>query len=398
MNVPSRQRSVAFPSLNRSTVQRFNGSTVQRFNGSLALLIAALCPLAASADGVRIKDITSVEGARGNQLYGLGLVVGLDGTGGKSLFTQQSAVDMLQRLNVSSKIIAEFKTDNVFKSDNISAVMVTAEIAPFSRRGSRLDVTVSALDDADSLQGGTLLLSPLKGVDGEVYAVAQGPLSIGGFAFSGKAASVQKNHPTTGRIANGATVEREALGKIQCNGHVRLLLNEPDYATAEAIAKAVNAKFSASAAPIDEGTVQIELSKAMAKNIANFLNEVGQLEVTPDTIARVVINERTGTVVAGEKVKIATVAIAHGNLSITTAEAPEVSQPLPFSRGETKVVDRTQVEVKEQGGGLQVIEKSVTVADLARALNALGVSPRDLIAIFQALKQAGALHAALIII
>jgi flagellar P-ring protein precursor FlgI len=235
-------------------------------------------------------------------------------------------------------------------------------------------------------------------VDGNVYAVAQGSLSIGGFTFSGKAASAQKNHPTTGRIANGATVEREALGQMQCNGQVRVLLNEPDYATAESIAKAINTKFADSAMPIDPGTVQVEIPKAFAKNTPNFLNEVGQLEVNPDAIARIVINERTGTVVAGENVKIATVAIAHGNLSITTAEEPQVSQPLPFSRGETTVVDRTRVDVTEHGGGLQVLEKSVTVAELARALNALGVSPRDLIAIFQALKQAGALHAELLII
>ena len=371
-----------------------------RFNLGIAVTIIALtfAPCATAGSGVRIKDITTVEGARGNQLDGFGLVVGLDGTGGKSLFTQQVAVDMLQRQGVSSKITAEFKTDAVFKSDNIAAVMVTAEIPPFARRGSRLDVTVSALDDADSLQGGTLLITPLKGVDGQVYAVAQGPLSIGGFSFSGKAASAQKNHPTTGRIANGATVEREALGQVQCNGHVRLLLNEADYATAESITKAVNAKFPNSAEPIDAGTVQIEVPKAMSKSIANFLNEVGQLEVTPDTIARIVINERTGTVVAGENVKIATVAIAHGNLSITTAEEPQVSQPAPFSRGETTVVDRTRIDVTEHGGGLQIVEKSVTVAELARALNALGVSPRDLIAIFQALKQAGALHAELLII
>jgi flagellar P-ring protein precursor FlgI len=345
---------------------------------------------------VRIKDITRVEGARGNQLYGLGLVVGFDGTGGKSLFTQQLAVDMLQKLDVSSKIVTESKTDNVFKSENIAAVMVTAIIPPFARRGSQIDVTVSTLDGA-SLQGGTLLLTPLKGVDGEVYAVAQGELSIGGFAFGGKAASAQKNHPTTGRIPGGATIEREALGEVVRQSRVRLLLHEPDYATVRAVAQAIAQRFPQCAAPLDAGTVQIDIPKSQCGDVASFLADIGLLEVTPDASARVVINERTGTVVAGEHVKIATVAIAHGNLSVTTSEEPLVSQPLPLSEGQTTVVPRTKVDVEEKGGGLELLERSVTVADLARALNALGVTPRDLIAIFQALKQAGALHAELMV-
>jgi flagellar P-ring protein precursor FlgI len=354
---------------------------------------------ASALAGTRIKDITSLEGDRPNQLYGLGLVIGLDGTGGKSLFTQQLAVDMLQKLDVSSKIVTEFKTDSVFKSENIAAVMVTTELPAHARRGSKIDVTVSSLDGA-SLQGGTLILTPLRGVDGAVYAVAQGELSIGGFAFTGAAAKAQKNHPTVGRIVNGAIVEKEALANVDICGKLRFLLKNPDYMTAQAIARSINSLFPATASVVDSGTVQVTLANGTnhgIAGIAEFVGEIGLLEVLPDSPARVIINERTGTVVAGERVRISTVAIAHGNLTITTSEEPQVSQPLPFSRGETTVVDRTQVDVTEQGGGLQVLDATVTVADLARALNALGVTPRDLIAIFQAIKEANALHAELII-
>jgi flagellar P-ring protein precursor FlgI len=329
-------------------------------------------------------------------LYGLGLVIGLDGTGGKSLFTQQLAVDMLQKMDVASKIVTEFKTDNVFKSENLAAVMVTADLPPNARRGSRIDVTVSSLDGSN-LQGGTLILTPLRAVDGDTYAVAQGELSIGGFSFSGAAAKAQKNHPTVGRIVNGAIVEKEALGNVDLGGRVRFLLKNPDYMTAQAIARSINGLFPGTASVLDSGTVQVTLVKRTNQGVAEFVGEIGLLEVLPDSPARVIINERTGTVVAGERVRISTVAIAHGNLTITTSEEPQVSQPLPFSRGETTVVDRTQVDVTEQGGGLQVLDATVTVADLARALNALGVTPRDLIAIFQAIKEANALHAELII-
>jgi len=353
--------------------------------------------------GVRIKDITELEGARINQLVGFGLVVGLDGSGSKSLFTQQVAVDMLQRFRVTSKIIAGIQGDSVFKSGNISAVMVTAELGPFSRRGSRIDVIVSALDDATSLQGGTLILTPLRGADGVDYAVAQGPLSVGGFIFSSTgggatpAAGAQKNHPTVGRIAGGATVEQEARGKILCQGQIRLMLRDPDYATAQAIAKAVNRRFPNSSFTPDAGSVQIFVSEEQQLNLVSFVSEIGVLEVQPDVPARVVINERTGTIVAGHQVKISTVAVTHGNLAILTTSQPIASQPAPFSQGKTVVLPRGQVGVSEQGGVVRVLENSVTVADLARVLNALGATPRDLIIIFQTLKQAGALHAELVI-
>jgi flagellar P-ring protein precursor FlgI len=347
---------------------------------------------------VRVKDITEVAGARANQLYGFGLVVGLDGTGSRSTFTQQVAVDMLQKLNVTATIFSQLPSDNVIRSTNISAVMVTAEIGPFARKGSRLDVTVSALDDARSLQGGQLILTPLRGADGEAYAVAQGPLSIGGFGGSGQAASAQKNHLNVGRIPAGATVEKEALGEVVCQGKLRLLLKEPDFNTARLIARAVNERVPGTALALDGGAVLVCVPFDRAGNPTAFVSEIGLCEVTPDAPARVVINERTGTVVAGEHVTVSTTAVAHGNLFIVTAETPEVSQPEPFSkRGQTVVVPRTQVGLTEQKPRLSVLPRAVTVADVARALNALGVSPRDLISIFQALKQAGALHAEIII-
>jgi flagellar P-ring protein precursor FlgI len=362
----------------------------------LALAVWLLAAPIATAE-VRIKDITDVEGARNNQLFGFGLVTGLAGTGSRSLFTQQVAVDMLQRLNVTSTIFSQLPSDNVIRSTTISAVMVTAEIGPFVRPGQRLDVTVSSMDDATSLQGGTLILTPLRGADNEIYAVAQGQLSIGGFIASGQAASVQKNHPTVGRIPGGALVEKESLGEVLCRGCARLLVKNPDFNTARLIAKAINERFPCSAIALDGGAVQVVLPKERCTNPMGFLSEIGLLTVSPDMPARVVINERTGTVVVGHEVKIATTAVAHGNLAIVTAESPVVSQPEPFAKGRTVVVPRTQLNVTEQKNQLIVVPRSFTVADLARALNALGVSPRDLISIFQALKEAGALHAELVI-
>jgi flagellar P-ring protein precursor FlgI len=368
----------------------------------VSLAVAALLLPPARAE-VRIKDITDLEGARSNQLLGFGLVVGLNGTGAKGIFTQQVAVDMLQRFNVVAKTISDSRGDSVFKSGNISAVMVTAELGPFARHGSRLDVTVSVLDEATSLQGGTLLLTPLKGADGLDYAVAQGAISVGGFSFATSqgggtpTASAQKNHPTVGRIASGAIVEREARGEVLCNGQIRLMLREPDYGTARSVARSINGRYPASAIALDAGTVQVFVPPGMCPKLVYFLGDIGVLEVTPDTPARVVINERTGTIVAGEQVKIDTVAITHGNLAIVVQNEPIASQPRPYSKGKTVVLPRGKVGVTEQGGAVQVLPQTVTVADLARALNALGATPRDLIVIFQSLKQAGALHAELVI-
>jgi flagellar P-ring protein precursor FlgI len=370
---------------------------MRRIAYALACLATLLLHGLAEAGEVRIKDITNPEGARNNQLYGFGLVVGLAGTGSRSLFTQEVAVDMLQRLNTRGTIYSVLPSDALFQSTNISAVMVTAEIGPYSRKGTRLDVIVSSLDDATSIQGGTLLFTPLRGADGDVYAVAQGPLSIGGFAVQGVAAKVQKNHPTAGRVTDGAIVEKEALGEVICKGQLHLLLRDADYNTARLIAKVINERFPCNAMAIDAATVAVMLPPDRCTNPMAFVSEIGLLTVTPDSPARVVINERTGTVVAGDQVKVSATAVAQGNLSIVAVETPEVSQPEAFSRGRTTVVPRTQVDATEGRSRLIVVAQTVTVADLARALNALGVTPRDLIAIFQALKLAGALHAELVI-
>lgn len=367
--------------------------------------LAALFALSGRADaGVRIKDITDLEGARSNQLVGFGLVVGLDGTGSKSSFTQQVAVDMLTRFYVNAKTISEVRGDSVLKSGNISAVLVTADLGPFNRKGSRLDVTVSALDDATSLLGGQLILTPLKGADNVVYAVAQGQVMVGGFNVSvngggggSPTAAAQKNHPTVGRVPGGGIVECEARGNILCNGQIRFLLRDPDYVTARAIAKAINQHFPDTAITVDAGTVQVFVPEERLTKLVAFVGDIGLLEVTPDAPARVVINERTGTVVAGENVRISMVAVTHGNLAISTTNEPVASQPGPFSKGKTVVLPRASIGVTETGGGLQVLPRTMTVSELARALNALGASPRDLIIIFQHLKKAGALHAELII-
>jgi flagellar P-ring protein FlgI len=363
-----------------------------------SLLLVALLAAPAAAQ-VRIKDVTDVDGARSNQLVGFGLVVGLDGTGSRSASTLRVAADMMQRLNVTATIASSGPNDPVLRSNNISAVMVTAELGPFHRKGGKIDVMVSSVDDAKSLQGGTLIMTPLRGADGQVYAVAQGPVSIGGFSVSGQGAGAgaQKNHLNVGRIANGAMVEKEALGEVFCKGKTRLLLKDPDFNTARLMAKAVNEKYPGYAQAIDGGAVEIGLPPEKAVNPISFISEVGLMEVTPDVPARIVINERTGTVVAGENVTISATAVAHGNLYLFASEPAVVSQPAPFSQGQTTVVTRPQIGAVEQRPKLNVVPKATTVADLTRALNALGVSPRDLISIFQSLKAVGALHAEIVV-
>lgn len=367
---------------------------MQRLAAFVAILLLSV-PVSAQ---VRIKDITEIGGARSNQLVGFGLVVGLDGTGSRSTFTQQIAVDMLQRFGVTAQIFSQSPSDAVLRSTSISAVMVVAEIGPFARIGGRMDVTVSAIDDSKSLQGGTLIFTPLKGSDGQVYATAQGPMSIGGFSVGGAAANLQKNQLNTGRVPNGAMIEKEAPGSFLCRGRMKLLLREPDFNTARLIAKSINEKHPLAAMAMDAGSVELDPGVDLARTPLQFLAEVGLLTVKPDVPARVVINERTGTVVAGENVTISATAIAHGNLFLSTAETPQVSQPNALAGGATAVVPRTQVAATEQRSRLVPIPKATTVAELARALNALGVSSRDLIAIFQALKQSGALQAELVIL
>lgn len=367
-----------------------------------AATIAILCTCcdarAAEVRGteVRIKDITDVEGIRPHTLTGMGLVTGLAGTGGKSPITRQFAQNFLQRFGIRAD--AQERLDIIQnarqKTDNLSVVTVTAELPAFSRRGSRIDVTVSAFDEASSLTGGTLVLTPLVGIDNQVYAMASGPVSVGGFSFGGEAATVQKNHPTTGRIPNGAIVEEDLPLVVGNGGCIQLLIRNADFETARRVAAALNDKFPSTSTPVDSGTVRIAIPQEFEQDPATFIGLVGMVRVIPDSPAKVIINERTGTVVMGENVTVSRVAITHANLAVTTAETPEVSQPQPFARqGETTVVPRTQLNVLEDDGVIHVIDSAVTVGDLARALNALGVTPRDLSAIFQELKRAGALHA-----
>lgn len=365
------------------------------------LLIAAAVLVVTTSQApaqVRIKDVTDVSGAGSNQLFGFGLVVGLDGTGSRSTFTQDVAVQMLQRMNTTTQIFSQLPAESVIRSTSISAVIVTAEIGPFARKGSRLDVTVSAIDDARSLQGGTLIFTPLRGADGNVYALAQGALSIGGFSVTaGAGGGIQKNHLNVGRIPGGGSIVKEAPGELVRDGKAALLLKEPDLNTARAIAKVINERYPNTATAADPGAVTLCQPADPNKSPTQFLAEVGLLEVRPDVPARIVINERTGTVVAGEHVSISTTAVAHGNLYIGVSINPIISQPPPLSGGATVVVPRTQISGSEQQARLITLPKATTVAEVARALNALGVTPRDLIAIFQTMKKAGALHAELII-
>lgn len=369
---------------------------------------------------VRIKDITMVEGARANQLYGTGLVVGLNGTGAKSQSTQQMAIDMLRKLEMTTKLQRQTQLDNVYKSTSISHVMVTTEIPAFSRRGSRLDVVVSMMDDGSSLEGGTLLLTPLRGADGQVYALAQGNISIGGFRVRSNTPGGQMNHPTNSRIPAGAIVEKEALGEIDQGGFLRLLLQDADAATATLITNAINAKYPQTAITLDPGTIQIRIPQKHSRSASEFASEIGQIKIMPDAKARVIINERTGTVIVGHNVRISSVAIAHGNLVIkpnvgaAPATAPGGLTPLPGEppsltdsitprgSGSRDQVDdileaiRPRPQVPPGPSALLPVEQTFTVGELARVLNALGVSPRDLIAIFQTLKDSGCLHAELI--
>ncbi|MEM1400061.1 MAG: flagellar basal body P-ring protein FlgI [Pseudomonadota bacterium] len=354
---------------------------------ALALAVMLVSPAANAAS--RIKDIVDVEGVRDNMLVGYGLVVGLNGTGDSlsgSPFTEQSLIGMLERLGVNIR-------DDQVSTENIAAVMVTATLPPFARQGSRQPVTVSSLGDAESLLGGQLLVTPLLGADGEVYAVAQGPLSISGFSAGGDAASITQGVPTTGRIADGAIVEREVGFELANLRQVRLSLRNPDFTTARRVETAIN-QFSGRpiAAAIDPATVVVRPPDA---NVVDLLIDIEQLRVLPDTPAKVVINERTGVIVMGENVQISTVAIAQGNLTISVTETPQVSQPNPFSeQGDTVVVPRTQIEVDTgEDNQLGIVSESVSLREVVEGLNALGVGPRDMISILQAIQAAGALQA-----
>ncbi|MEQ8327139.1 flagellar basal body P-ring protein FlgI [Parvibaculum sp.] len=366
------------------------------FSTWLALALA-LCLMALGAPGraeasSRIKDIVDVEGIRDNMLVGYGLVVGLNGTGDtlrNAPFTQQSLIGMLERLGVNTR-------GTTLKTANVAAVMVSANLPAFAPQGTRIDVTVSALGDATNLQGGVLLVTPLMGADGEVYAVAQGSLATGGFSAKGEAASVTRGVPTNGRIANGAIVERELDFELADLRSLRLSLRNPDLTTAQRVAAAINAFLGANTATADNPTtVALTVPPAFRGGVVGLLTEIEQLRVQPDLAAKVVIDESSGVIVMGQDVRVSKVAIAQGNLTISVSETPQVSQPSPFStQGDTVTVPRTDVQVdEEQGKQLGIIDGSISLSELVDGLNALGVSPRDMITILQAIKSAGALQA-----
>jgi flagellar P-ring protein precursor FlgI len=362
-------------------------STLARVALAAAWALASILPAHAAS---RIKDLANVEGVRQNQLIGYGLVVGLNGTGdtiNNSPFTKQSLTAMLERLGVNIR-------GQTLRTGNVAAVMVTSNLPAFSTQGTHIDVTVSALGDAKSLQGGTLLVTPLLGADGNVYAVAQGSLTIGGFEAQGDAAKITRGVPTVGRIANGGIIEREIDFALNRLAQVRLALRNPDFTTAKRIASAINDYIgTATAEPLDPSTVQLSVPKQYAGNVVALLTEIEQLQIEPDLAAKIIIDERSGIIVMGRDVRVSMVAVAQGNLTVTISESAQVSQPAPFSRGRTTTVPRTRVGVQEDGRKLALVNEGVSLQQLVDGLNALGIGPRDLITILQAIKAAGAIQA-----
>lgn len=359
---------------------------------SLVLGILFLIATAASATS-RIKDIAEIEGIRQNQLVGYGLVVGLNGTGdslNNSPFTRQSLVAMLERLGVNTRG-ANLSTKNV------AAVMVTGNLHAFATQGTRMDVTVSALGDASSLQGGTLLVTPLLGANSEVYAVAQGSVAIAGFSAEGAAASVTRGVPTVGRIASGAIIEREIDFALHDMRSLRLALRNPDLTTSRRIARTINEFVGVHLANSpDPATVEIALPPEFSGDMVSLLADIEQLRVEPDQAAKVVIDEQSGIIVMGRDVRVSTVAVAQGNLTVLITETPEVSQPEFLSEGQTVVVPRTDVVVDdERNNRLAILSAGISLQELVDGLNALGIGPRDMIAILQSIKAAGALQAAI---
>jgi flagellar P-ring protein precursor FlgI len=348
-----------------------------------------------STGGSRIKDLIDVEGARDNQLNGYGLVVGLAGTGDSKIdSTLQSIANSLKNYGVNVPDIQKLK------SGNVAAVMITSEIGPFVRPGSRIDVTVSSIGDAKSLQGGVLLQVPLQGADRTVYAVAQGAIAVGGFlGGTGGAggATVQKNHPTVATIPNGAIVEREISSELVQNGSLNLMLREADYTSAARMAEAINRVFPNTAVAKDARTVNVIVPPEYNSYEVNFVASLGGIELEPDSAARVVINERTGVIVATSNVRVSKVAVSHGSLTISIANNLSASQPGAFSGGTTAILPSTTTSVNEQKGGFKLVEEAPTIERVAAALNALGVSTRDMMSIFQTMKRAGALQAELVL-
>ncbi len=358
----------------------------------LTMLVCLLMGLASAAHAERIKDLADIQGVRSNALIGYGLVVGLNGTGdssNSSPFTVSSITAMLERFGINVR--PDIKK---MKPKNIAAVIVTADLPPFARPGQTLDVTISSLGDSKSLRGGTLLITPLLGGDGQAYAVAQGGISVGGFAITGNAGSTVKNHPTVGKIPNGARIEKAAPRGLSIGQEkVTIMLRNPDFTTVQRMQNAINqAMGKGMAKAIDAGTVEVWNP---AGNAVALIAELEQLELLSDRPATVVVDERTGTIVMGQGVTIETVAVSHGNISVSVVEGADVSQPFAFSGGTTTTTPSTEVNIEEDEAQLVVLPRQVTLASLVSALNSVGATPSDLIAVLQAIKAAGALHAEL---
>ena len=360
----------------------------------LVLIIAMLLTLGIAELGqcARLKDIADVEGVRGNQLLGYGIVVGLNGTGdGKVDFTLKSMSNMLEKMGI--------RTDPILiKVKNVAAVMVTSELPPFARPGSKVNITISSMGDAKSLQGGILLITPLKGADGNTYAVAQGPINLGGFAVSEGGDSAQKNHPTVGTIPQGASVERAIPFDLFQSNKIRIVLRSPDFTTMTRVVAALNRRIGKPAAvAIDSAAVEVPIDPEARGNPVGLIAALEQVEIEQDLGARIIVNERTGTIIMGEKVTINKVALAHGNLNISIRTENEIVQPNALAGGQTAEVSNVDINVGEEVQSLRIVGGEVTLGDLVKALNAIGATPRDLIAIFTALKAAGALNAELVV-
>lgn len=363
--------------------------TVQALFRGLLVLSLVLAFSATTADAARLKDMASVKGVRSNQIIGYGLVVGLRGTGDKAgaRFTTQSLRSLLSKMGIALDPAA-------IRIANVAAVMVTANLPAFARTGSEIDAVVSSIGDAQSLEGGMLLMTPLLGNDGEIYAIAQGPLAVGGFSVQGGGASVSQNHPTVGTLVGGATVEREIPFSLVGRQEFEISLHNPDFTTAQRTAARINEAFAPGvAAARDSGTLDLRVPEAFRNDVVGFLARVETLDVVPDKAARIILNERTGTIVMGDRVRVSTVAVSHGNLTVIVNRTNQVSQPAPFGQGETARVQNTEIEAFEEKSNLSVIENTVTIGELVRALNAMGTTPTDLISIIQAIKASGALAA-----
>jgi len=368
-------------------------ATLKRAVTLIIFIVLFFAAVTDESNAARIKDLAYINGVRSNQLVGYGLVVGLNGTGDKSntIFTNQSLANMLEKMGIR---IDPTKT----KVNNIAAVTVTADLPPFGKVGNKIDASVSSIGDAKSLGGGILLLTQLKGADGEVYAMAQGPLVVGGFLASGTGATVQKNHPTVGRVPNGVTIEREISYADMKSDSLLISLKAPDYTTARRMAERINQTFVGAAFAKDGGSVAVTTPDEQKSNPVKFVSMIENLDVKPDNMAKIVVDEKTGTVVMGDNVLISTVAISHGNITVQVKEDTNVSQPLPFARGRTVATPDTQIKVEEDRGRWVVIPEGITIRELVNAMNATGVPTRDIITILQTIKAAGALYAELEVI